>query len=67
MITTRIVLVIAAKFWESETNKTPQNKVAVPVIIASISSLLLISILYGWSLIWILSKNIRIITAEIAE
>ena len=50
IITMRINVVIAEKPCESDTNNTPQNNVAVPVFMASISSLLLSSCLYGCNL-----------------
>ena len=45
--TIRISRITKAKSESSEENKTPQNNVEPPVIIASISSLLFISFLYG--------------------
>lgn len=45
IITVKIIDVSMEKSCESETKRTPQNKVAAPAVIASISSLLLSSFL----------------------
>ena len=50
----------------SEIKRTPQNKVAVPVIIASISNLLFKSSLYGFTLNCKRINPIKVRTAVIA-
>ena len=63
MITIKIVNSKYASSASSDMNKTPQNNVAVPVNIASISSWLLLSSLYGFNFVCNLINKTSIMTA----